>query len=783
MSGIKLKRWILLIIILLSLSVLGAGYLLTPQLIASSITKQEQAGDFGKALLLKERLIEYFPGSEEARWEAFELAESLFQTEERVIIGPDFTTGGFRGIDGQDIRITAEQAARLLEQVAEGQQETMWKNHTMLKLAEVYRLEGKYEQAEETFLRAAQSFALDNEDSWAAQAKGSLAEMYLQMDTEKALVLIEQSLREYPEERRADFLAQKGDGYYLQGDYDQAEQSYREALGQAELDWQKIQSHISESSQGDKAVSLNAELEQQPVYRHSKSRLEQISQLKGEGNVQRGSIQGQILSGNTAMPNVLVYLINEAEHDGRSNNLDGIAALPPVKTDDDGKFEFQSVASGRYFIALGVLPEDLEGLGRFKGLEGFDVESGQKVQLKYAFQPRINFREPSGQQSYKQGEELKISWDEVQEASSYNLHIALHLDNGYVSTVYRKSLAGNFYVFHPQGLALREMNFVARSDNILAPSAILGSFYPGAELYFFVEAIDKQGKSIADSEGYVFQLYGNYPSILVEGQGADHLSPGDRLVIEKKYAEAVQAYKKELEAKPSDPNILLSLARLYSYGWEERTVDQEITLGFGENPQTALDYYTKLLKNTREKFIIEEAASTAVQAGNTKLALELYEEIQGEFEAGSFWYYLMGELYFQNGQPDKALTYYLKYLEGQREFRDLGPVMALLYEDEVSGALTLLQSKDYSQRRRYYPQGGTEEPTDIKALEKHLESYRQGAPSILTRADFQKYLLEIIRIDGNNRWAQIETFQNNIKVLGEQDVLVKVLAELVKDRL
>lgn len=73
-------------------------------------------------------------------------------------------------------------------------------------------------------------------------------------------------------------------------------------------------------------------------------------------------------------------------------------------------------------------------------------------------------------------------------------------------------------MFNPQGLALREMNFVAWGDGyVLAPSAILGSFYPGAEIFFAIEAVDQEGRSISDSEGYVLQLNGNYPSIQVQG--------------------------------------------------------------------------------------------------------------------------------------------------------------------------------------------------------------------------------------------------------------------------
>ncbi|WP_347489055.1 hypothetical protein ABDB91_17890 [Desulfoscipio sp. XC116] len=195
------------------------------------------------------------------------------------------------------------------------------------------------------------------------------------------------------------------------------------------------------------------------------------------------------------------------------------------------------------------MPGDLAGLGKFKGLEAFTVEAGKTEQLQYVFQSKVNILEPTGKQTFSPGEKLKIVWEEVPRAEAYHLLITLALDHGYVSRVYRSDLKGNSYLFNPQGLALREPNFVDWSDGDgLDPSAILGSFYPGAKIFFAIEAVDREERSISDSEGYVLQLNGDYPSIQV--QGTTPISPRDKLVIEKKYPEAVNAYIKELKEKP-----------------------------------------------------------------------------------------------------------------------------------------------------------------------------------------------------------------------------------------
>lgn len=774
MKRFYLRRKTLLIFAIAFLAVLGAGYFITPKLLASSIDKQEQAGKQDASSVLKERLIHYFPGSEEARWEAYSLADSLLQEEERVLIGPDFTSGGA----GRNLPFTAEELISYLLRVAEAQQEGMWKYNSYEKAAQLYKMQGNYDKAEENFLEAAQGFEKEKQDFKSAEVNGSLAEIYLETgQAEKALALVEQSMQKYPKQRQGDFLSQKGDAYLLLGDYVKAEQTYREALEQAKKEWESFREGMN-----GKASNINATLETQPVYRHSLSGLERLAGLKSAGRVEKGKVAGQIFSGIVPMPNVVVYLIKEQGYEGRMNHLEEIAAQSSVQTDAGGGFEFEGVAPGKYFIVLGILPEDLEGLGRFKGLEAFTVEAGRTVEQKYVFQPRVKISEPSGQQTYKAGEELRIKWEKVPQAASYNLHITLKLENGYVSRVYRQHLKENSYLFNPRGLALREMNFVASGDRDgLAPSAILGSFYPGAEIFFVIEALDEQGRSISDSEGYVLQLNGNYPSVQVQEHGV--LSSGDKFVIERKYPEAIEAYLEKLKGDPDDPQALLSLARIYSCYDLIKGKPDSGTGGSLADPVQALEYYRQLLQVTTESFIIEEAASTAVQADQDKLALELYEKIEDTFEKDSFWYHLMGELYFKTGRTAKALPYYLKYLNSVKEFRDLGPVIVLLYQDDVNGAITLLQTKGYSQRVRYSPEGETIKPADIQTLLSNLQRYKSEAKSILSKGDFRKYLLEIINIDGRNRLEKVKAFQEKITSFGENDVLVKALNELAADRL
>jgi len=760
-----IRRKTLVILTVMLMVALGLVYFSTPNKMASQIKKQEQLGNQNAAMVFKEKLIRFFPGSEEARWEALSLADRILQGNERMMIGPNFTQGSA----DQGLPIDTEEVISLLQEVAQAQKVGMWKYSAYKKMAQLYRLQGDFENAEENFQIASVGFLKDEKDFQVAEVDKELVAMYLESEQlEKGLSLVEKSLQTNGDQYRSEFLSLKGDICFQMGDNEKAIQSYQRALIQVEKEWADSQMHLD-----DKEANVNATLESQPVYRHSRLRLDLLEQMKSQKSSEMSSVKGQILASEVPMSNVMVYLIEEQEYDGRISDMSGLVWGNSIKTDEQGRFEFNRISAGRYFIVLGVLPEDLEGLGKYSGLETFDVEAGTDKVMEIVFQPRVKITQPTGQQTFTPGQALKVAWQEVPQAASYDLHITLKLENGYSSRVYHQNIKDNFDIVNPQGLFLREMNFVTWTDGyVLSPSAILGSFYPGAEIFFRVEAIDDQGKSISDSEGYVLQLNGNYPFIQVVE--TTPLSLGDQSVIAKQYDKAIVAYQQALEENSSDPASLLSLARLYGYGWTEGTVDLD----------KAVNYYTKLLKITREKFIVEEAAATAAQSGNDVLALKLFEEIEPEFEQDSFWYHLMGELYLKTGNIKKAVSYYLKYLDGQKEFRDLGPIIAMLYEDDVEGAIALLHNKAYSEKPRYNAEGQTEEPADVRTLLSSLEKMEHTTTSVLSKADFNQYLLQIIQIDGRNRFEQVRELQAELKKKdqGKNDVRIQVLHELVKDR-
>ncbi|MDD3874884.1 MAG: tetratricopeptide repeat protein, partial [Methanosarcina sp.] len=339
------KKTLIILAAILGLTLI-VGYFSTPKLMAAKIKSYEQTGNQEGAIILKDRLIRFFPASEEARWEVYSVADMILQEEERIMIGPDFTSGGGAG---EDIIVPTEEVISYLLRVAKAQKEEMWKYNMYERLGEVYHSQGNFSAAEENYLIAAKGFEVVDRDFRAAETNIRLIDLYLKTgELEKALSLIDESMREYADQYLAEFLSKKGDLLFQQGDYQKAEDCYGKALEEAKKDWDEFQAH-----QSNKEENINATLDQQPVYRHSKARLELISSLKNEGDSAKGSVMGRILKGSIPMPNVIVYLINEKEYDGRMDHMEGIQAASSFKTGMNGEFKFDGVAPGRYFLVLG----------------------------------------------------------------------------------------------------------------------------------------------------------------------------------------------------------------------------------------------------------------------------------------------------------------------------------------------------------------------------------------------------------------------------------------------
>lgn len=784
MKFIDIKTKTIGVILLVLLILLGAVYLFTPKLMTAAAQNYQEKDQQEAAMILEDRLIMYFPRSTEARDAAFRIGEQVLSSENRIYVGLQFTGGGANA----NLPVSTEKAITYLERVSPVQGNDLWKYNGFYTVGKLYDSLGDYEQAEHWFTLALQGYRnMDPNYEWKiAEVSGSLIAMYLESaDYTKADALINSELKKENTKsyELSKYFSLQGDLYYAQGDYVKAESSYTNALELEKINWQKAmatqrenQSNSQSNNENDSkkdnqsdAVQINATLEMQPGYAHAKARLSMIQAITGD-NSKQGGIAGEIYSGTSPVANVQVFLINEKEYDGRANNFEGISLWSPVLTDASGKFSFANIAPGRYFVVLGFVPEDLEGMGRFKGLEQFKVEAGKTINLHYTLRPKITIVAPAGKNSFQEGEKLRISWIPLPGAASYNINLSLKIENGYVSRVYRSGLTDTSYLFAPQGLQLREMNF-ASFDNSqqVSPSAIIGSFYPGAQIFFQVEALDQEGHAISDSEGYLMQLGGNYP--WMEVTGTEHLTTGDQLLMERKYDEAIKAYQSAIAQNPGDVDALLSLARLYNYGWQEGT----------ENMKQAVSCYQKILSLTNETFILEEAANAAVLSGDNMLALQIYRRFEDRMEPHSFWFHRMGELYFLTGQPEKAIDYYLKYLDGKEEFVDLGPVIAMLYVGDYPAARKLLQTNTYSEQPRNL-ESGEERAADVNLIIANLQRYASGTPSTLSRAEFKSYLNDIMQITGSNRSQQVQAFQDKVRAEGEKDILVQTLLELVRDR-
>lgn len=170
--------------------------------------------------------------------------------------------------------------------------------------------------------------------------------------------------------------------------------------------------------------------------------------------------------------------------------------------------------------------------------------------------------------------------------------------------------------------------------------------------------------------------------------------------------------------------------------------------------------------------------------------LEKVAEAQDEVMWKYMSYQKMGQLFHVLGDYEQAVKYYeiaaQGFAKGDKGFKVAevnGSLIEMCLESgDYEEAIRLLKEKEYSQRMRYSSTGETENPADITSLIFNLEKYYFGSQSVLQKEDFRHYLMEIMRIDGRGRLEQAQALEAKIKALGEDDVLVRVLIEIARDR-
>ncbi|MBT2291020.1 carboxypeptidase regulatory-like domain-containing protein [Paenibacillus albidus] len=265
-------------------------------------------------------------------------------------------------------------------------------------------------------------------------------------------------------------------------------------------------------------------------------------------------------SDGTPIPRAGVFLRSENE----VNHSVTDAEPYRIVTDEQGHFEFHGVIPGFYQLHLGLSFEQVDGyIWPTQPDDWLEIKPGEQVNKELVLQPLLELKSPVNQVALS-GQKVNFEWEAVKGAAYYTLtgHI-WPKDGGSNGSVIREQIEGNQISIPVDELYYKStgISYGSKADwQSLEPASILGFMSPG-RLSWSVDAYDAEGNLLTRSNGYRLDedTMGNLPFFTLQKRT---LTAADRLLLDHKLDQALEAYRQDYDNNPQDVHALHMLYRM-----------------------------------------------------------------------------------------------------------------------------------------------------------------------------------------------------------------------------
>lgn len=295
------------------------------------------------------------------------------------------------------------------------------------------------------------------------------------------------------------------------------------------------------------------------------------------------SLEGRVEMDGKPVPNAFV-MIQRADDMGYHSPpfLD----YPMAITDEEGRYHFYSQEPGEYIVGVGLRLEQLAGYHLSETNDQIvTIGKGAKAEQDFRFVPQIKTVSPAIHDVIE-GDTIAFQWEPYGGAAYYKLFITTVM-RGKDGKINGSSTAPLSETKHKGTSAvysikeLREaysggMEKSSGSDGVfLSATGLLGLLHPGGEFLWSVEAYDAEDSKLSSSAGYYLGEDTKAPHFRISDKG---MLEGDRLVLQARYEEAIEAYERE----GNNDRALRVLAKLTEQGITEADGDPAKALAYLE---------------------------------------------------------------------------------------------------------------------------------------------------------------------------------------------------------
>lgn len=528
----------------------------------------------------------------------------------------------------------------------------------------------------------------------------------------------------------------KGDIALFQGDYDLAEKSYEYTTS---VDWGYDNTLFGSSNSTRRKFKLQ----------------EYEDTLKGKYKV-----RGKVTFDGKPMAFVEIYA-QEDRGGYLSDSMDYVGI-----TDINGEYETLGLKPGKYEIGIGANSSLLYDKVYLKQNISF-LELDKDMEFNHKFTSPMKILSPKSGSTLK-SDKLTVEWEPVAGADYYNIQTIVFFDQAermggsFRYPIINKS--GNYDVNGTKSEF--DLNTLRNSmgglsfegeEMILNPIGVLGSFLPGFEYPIVVNAYDNN-KNLIGSSLPVNSYYDEFPSVIIEGS----LSYGEKLILDKKYEEAIKYYEDILVKNPDNEEALVYLSKIYMIGWKKDAKDIYKAIEYANRYKELKGDNSLLFKTTGHM-------NHGEHRKNENLAREVLNQVP-ESERNTSYYYELGRFNLSIG--DYALA-----REAFENMKGYSPTDLLLYLDlyfgDFSSALSRLD-KEYNYLYRMNKSILKRSISNLKKEDLITEDYK------LFKGLLQEVLSE--DLDNNQGRDLYNSIYNKIINLNIKAILNEIKREMYWDR-
>lgn len=230
-------------------------------------------------------------------------------------------------------------------------------------------------------------------------------------------------------------------------------------------------------------------------------------------------------------------------------------------TDKNGFYEWNFVESGRYQVILGFSFNQIDGWTYPSTADDW-LTTGEQAEVSkdITLRPLIEVASPVNQEEITT-ETVKFSWEPVKEAAYYQLHLGVEIDDGAgsISSPFRSHIATNEVDVPVEDLYDHTVGLSMSGDEMdtVNPITLLTFANPNNRFSWSIDAFNENDELLTRSNGYRLgnDTIGNLPFFYLKTR---QLTKADQLLLDKKFTEALKAYK----ATPTDKHNQRMIKRL-----------------------------------------------------------------------------------------------------------------------------------------------------------------------------------------------------------------------------